>query len=82
MAAGGVPQLTHLLAHPAAPVAASALALLSGLAGNAVAQESIRWEGGSNGGLGVGGPGFALSRGPRPCGGRGVAWGWPCFALS
>ncbi|GBF87957.1 hypothetical protein Rsub_00669 [Raphidocelis subcapitata] len=46
VAAGGVPQLTHLLAHPAAPVAASALALLSGLAGNAVAQESIRECGG------------------------------------
>ncbi len=42
MAAGGVPQLAHLLAHPSEPAAAAALSMLSGMAGNAVAQESIR----------------------------------------
>ncbi|KAI8466374.1 MAG: armadillo-type protein [Monoraphidium minutum] len=41
VAAGGVPQLAHLLAHPSEPVAAAALGVLSGIAGNAVAQESI-----------------------------------------
>lgn len=42
MSAGGVPQLAHLLAHPSDAAAGAALGMLSGMAGNGVAQESIR----------------------------------------
>jgi hypothetical protein len=42
VAGGGVPLLTHLLAHPNERAAAAALSMLSGMAGNALAQESIR----------------------------------------
>lgn len=46
VAAGGIPQLAHLLAHPSTAAASSALGMLSVMAGNAVAQESIRECGG------------------------------------